>query len=170
MIKFEDNVCKYLQIPSIPLKEWDGKSFKHGVAVIKLTSDMFAYAVCTYDDEYDESPRVTKVFSAEPFFGIEKIYVVPSYMDVDMENADLDDESKKAAQSITDEVDALIVNNDAEPIHQTSEYFFDNITNDEEAIAFIKAYNRKNNIRGSIPKKHETLVLRLGVIYSETNK
>ena len=47
-------------------------------------------------------------------------------------------------------------------------YLFDNITNDEEAIAFIEAYNKKNGIiKGQVPKKHETILNRLLVIYSE---
>ena len=37
MIEFEKEVIKYLNIPSIPKKEWDGKSsFSKGVALLEL--------------------------------------------------------------------------------------------------------------------------------------
>ena len=51
-----------------------------------------------------------------------------------------------------------------------NEYCFDYIHNDEEAIAFIEAYNRENNIKGAIPKKHESIIARLTVIYAESLK
>ena len=51
-----------------------------------------------------------------------------------------------------------------------NEYCFDHIHNDEEAIAFIEAYNRENNIKGAIPKKHESIIARLTVIYAESLK
>ena len=49
-------------------------------------------------------------------------------------------------------------------------YFFDFIHNDDEAIAFIESWNKKNKIHGNVPKKHETILMRLAVIYSESNK
>ena len=49
-------------------------------------------------------------------------------------------------------------------------YYFDNITNDEEAIAFIESYNKKNGIKGQTPKKHETIIMRLSVIYADLKK
>ena len=37
MIQKEQEVCRYLSIPNIPKKKWDGKSsFKFGVAVTEL--------------------------------------------------------------------------------------------------------------------------------------
>jgi hypothetical protein len=51
-----------------------------------------------------------------------------------------------------------------------NEYFFDHIHDDNEACAFIEAYNKRNKIKGVIPKKHDSLVMRLGVIWEETNK
>ena len=164
-IRFEKEVCQYLSLPSIPLKEWNGKSsFKYGVAVTKLLLGDLAYAVCTFNADTDKEPRIKKVFAEESFSGIDKIFVVPSYMDTkDIENADLDEQSKEAAERLAQETEELAETPE-------NEYFFDHIHNDEEAIAFITAYNRDNNIRGAVPSKHETLLMRLGVIFNDMKK
>ena len=172
MISFEKEVCSYLNIPSLPKKEWDGKSsFKNAVATIKLGSSRLAYAVASYDEAKDDAPRVVKSFMTEPFYGIDKIFVVPSYMDTDVDNMDLDEQSKKAAEDLKKEADEL-ENQGADENMEVpeNEYCFDHIHNDEEAIAFIEAYNRENNIKGAIPKKHESIIARLTVIYAESLK
>lgn len=172
MISFEKEVCSYLNIPSLPKKEWDGKSsFKNAVATIKLGGSRLAYAVASYDEAKDDTPRVVKSFMTEPFYGIDKIFVVPSYMDTDVDNMDLDEQSKKAAEDLKKEADEL----ENQGAYETTEvpkneYCFDHIHNDEEAIAFIEAYNRENNIKGAIPKKHESIIARLTVIYAESLK
>lgn len=172
MISFEKEVCSYLNIPSLPKKEWDGKSsFKNAVATIKLGGSRLAYAVASYDEAKDDTPRVVKSFMTEPFYGIDKIFVVPSYMDTDVDNMDLDEQSKKAAEDLKKEADEL----ENQGAYETTEvpkneYCFDHIHNDEEAIAFIEAYNRENNIKGAIPKKHESIIARLTVIYAESFK
>ena len=172
MISFEKEVCSYLNIPSLPKKEWDGKSsFKNDVATIKLGGSRLAYAVASYDEAKDDAPRVVKSFMTEPFYGIDKIFVVPSYMDTDVDNMDLDEQSKKAAEDLKKEADEL-ENQGADETMEVpeNEYCFDHIHNDEEAIAFIEAYNRENNIKGAIPKKHESIIARLTVIYAESLK
>lgn len=172
MISFEKEVCSYLNIPSLPKKEWDGKSsFKNAVATIKLGGSRLAYAVASYDEAKDDAPRVVKSFMTEPFYGIDKIFVVPSYMDTDVDNMDLDEQSKKAAEDLKKEADEL-ENQGADETMEVpeNEYCFDHIHNDEEAIAFIEAYNRDNNIKGAIPKKHESIIARLTVIYAESLK
>ena len=172
MISFEKEVCSYLNIPSLPKKEWDGKSsFKNAVATIKLGGSRLSYAVASYDEAKDDAPRVVKSFMTEPFYGIDKIFVVPSYMDTDVENMDLDEQSKKAADDLKKEADEL-ENQGADENMEVpeNEYCFDHIHNDEEAIAFIEAYNRENNIKGAIPKKHESIIARLTVIYAESLK
>lgn len=172
MISFEKEVCSYLNIPSLPKKEWDGKSsFKNAVATIKLGGSRLAYAVASYDEAKDDAPRVVKSFMTEPFYGIDKIFVVPSYMDTDVDNMDLDEQSKKAAEDLKKEADEL-ENQGADENMEVpeNEYCFDHIHNDEEAIAFIEAYNRENNIKGAIPKKHESIIARLTVIYAESSK
>ena len=172
MISFEKEVCSYLNIPSLPKKEWDGKSsFKNAVATIKLGGSRLAYAVASYDEAKDDAPRVVKSFMTEPFYGIDKIFVVPSYMDTDVDNMDLDEQSKKAAEDLKKEAYELENQGADENLEvPENEYCFDHIHNDEEAIAFIEAYNRENNIKGAIPKKHESIIARLTVIYAESLK
>ena len=173
-IRFEKEVCQYLSLPSIPLKEWNGKtSFKDGVAITKLLLGDLAYAVCTFNADTDKEPRIKKVFAEERFSGIDKIFVVPSYMDTnDIENADLDEQSKEAAERLAQETEELAETpeNEEKVEMPENEYFFDHIHNDDEAIAFITAYNRDNNIRGAVPSKHETLVMRLEVIFNDMKK
>ena len=172
MISFEKEVCSYLNIPSLPKKEWYGKSsFKNAVATINLGGSRLAYAVASYDEAKDDAPRVVKSFMTEPFYGIDKIFVVPSYMDTDVDNMDLDEQSKKAAEDLKKEADELEKQGADENMEvPENEYCFDHIHNDEEAIAFIEAYNRENNIKGAIPKKHESIIARLTVIYAESLK
>jgi len=171
MIEYENMVCRELNIPSIPKKEWDGqRSFKVGVAVINLYGGHQAYGVATFNNDVDKEPRVIKVFTLEPFIGIDKVFVVPDYMDTDVESMDLDDESKKAAQMMIEEANELENDGVEKEKLPENEYFFDHITNDDEAAAFIKDYNTRNRIKGRVPKSHDGLVMRLSVIYSETTK
>ena len=171
-IKFEKEVCAYLNLPKLPVKEWDGESaFDKGVAIIKLAFNETAYAVARFNPEKEKEPSITKVFGQEPFYGIEKVFIVPDYMETNVEDADLDEESKKKAAELANE--AAEIENDGTKAHidlPDNPYYFDNITNDEEAIAFIAAYNQKNGIRGQVPKKHETILNRLLVIYMEQRK
>lgn len=170
-IKFEKEVCAFLNLPSIPLKAWDGETaFDKGVAIVKQAYDGRSYAVARFDPLKDTTPNIVKVFNCEPFFDIEKIFVVPDYMETNVENADLDEMSKKKAEELASQ--AIEIENDGAPKMELPKnpYLFDNITNDEEAIAFIDAYNKKNGIKGQLPKKHETILNRLLVIYSEQNR
>lgn len=174
MIQFEKEIINYLNLPGIPKRVWDGlSSFDDGVAVVNLTLGNQAYAVCAFNSETDREPRIKKVFAEERFSGIDKIFVVPSYMNTkDIENADLDEQSKEAAERLAKETEELAETpeNEEKVEMPKNEYFFDHIHNDEEAIAFITAYNRDNNIRGAVPSKHETLVMRLGVIFNDMKK
>lgn len=172
MIKYEKEVIKYLNLPSVPKKEWDGEaSFKDGVAVIELYDKSESYAVATFDKEKDKEPRIKKVFSQEPFGKIISIFVVPSYMNNDTESFDLDERSMKAAADLIDEAAGLEMEGVDDTIETPeNEYFFDNIHNDEEAIAFIKAYNSERKIRGNAPKKHENIIMKLSVIWMEQQK
>lgn len=169
----EKEVCEALNLPSIPKREWDGeKSFKTGVAVVTLdkNNERFAYAVATFDNERDEKPRIVKVFGNEQFFGIDKIFIVPDYMDNDIENMDLDDASKDAAQRLLEQAEEL-ENEGVESIDDAkmpeNEYFFDFINSDEEGRAYIKDYNKRNKVRGKLPDTHDAIVMRLSVIYNE---
>ena len=173
MIEFEKEVLAFLNLPSLPLKKFDGKSsFKDGVAILQLASGNEAYAVATFDNEKDEEPRVRKTFSQEQFNAVKEIFVVPSYMDTETESFDLDKESKEAAERLADEAKEL-ENDGVDETHTQlpeNEYLYDFIHNDEEAVAYITAYNKKNKIKGKIQKKHDAIVARLMVIWSEENK
>ena len=168
-IDFEEKVVAYLGLPSLPQRAWDGRSsFKHGVATVEFVDGRKAYAVCSYNSETDEQPRITKVFSIEPFksFDMESIRIVPTYMDVDgVENWDLDEKSKKAAQGIIDEGDAMIADGNEEKVDvPENEYCFPFITSDEEGIAYIK--NRMNG-RGHLPTTHEGIVAKLTAMWMD---
>lgn len=172
MIRNEEKVCKHLNIPSIPKKEWDGvRSFKFGVAVVKHNEDDKSYAVATFDSETDVKPRIIKVFDIIPFREIETIYVVPSYMDIeDIDKWDLDESSKKAAELIVEEVKELEGEDESESKAPENEYCYDFITNDEEALAFIRDYNRRHGIKkGRIPNTHDGILTRLASIWMNEN-
>lgn len=172
-IFFEKEIIDFLKIPSIPLKKWDGKSsFKNGVAVLSLIDESEAYAVATFDSEKDNAPRIKKVFSQVPFNSVGDIFIVPSYMDVDnIEDMDLDNESKEAARRLAEEAEEL--ENDGVEEHTEmpdNEWCFDEIHNLDEAIAWVKSYNSRNRIKGRIPKDEETVKLRLLTIWKELNQ
>jgi hypothetical protein len=171
MVEFEKEVVTYLNIPSIPKKEWNQTdSFQCGVAVINLSLGRQAYAVCSFDKETDKEPRITKVFGVEPFGSIDKVFVVPAYMDNNTVDADLDAESKKRAEQLAAEASELEnqgVKEDAiENANKLPEWIFDEIHNKDEAIAWLKQYNVRNKIKkGKVPTNDETIKMRLYNIY-----
>lgn len=171
-VLFEKEVCEFLSLPSIPRKMWDGKSsFEKGIAKVGIGFDRFAYAVCKFDNNKDAKPRVVKVFSSDRFGDIVEIYVVPEYMNTELENADLDDDSKQKAKELLSEAKSLEnENKETEFQEPENEWVFDEIHNKEEAMAWIKSYNKKNKIRGMIPENEETIKMRLLAIRSELNK
>jgi hypothetical protein len=168
MIQFEKEVLGFLNIPSIPLKEWDGKSsFNNGVAIVTLYTDVEAYAVTTFDAETDSEPRVKKTFSIEPFKEIKSIFVVPSYMDTNVEDADVDNDTKEAMQRLAEEAEEMENEGvgDDKPEMPENEWCFDEIHNKEEALAWLKNYNTRNKIKGKLPKNEEVIKLRLLTIW-----
>lgn len=172
MIRNEIEVCKHLNIPAIPKKKWDGKThFKKGVAVVELSGGIESYAVCKFDED-DSTPYVVKAFDNEPFGSMKEIFVVPQYMDeVNFKTADLDEESKERMKLIQQEAKDLEMEDVGEDIElPKNEYFFDNIKSDDEAKAFIKAYNKRNRLNARVPKTHQELIMRLSVIWMEENK
>ena len=172
-ILFENEICKELGLPAIPKKEWDGKTpFDKGVGIVKTTFDEKAYVVVRFDVEKEQKPNVVKVFSSTPFVEIETIFVVPSYMETDVKEADLDDESKKKAEELAKQAEEIENEDNDDKIIEQEEnpYLFDHIHNDEEAVAFIESYNKKNKIGGRVPKTHDTILMRLSVIYADLKK
>lgn len=175
-ILYKKEVVEYLGLPGVPKKEWDGKSsFNKGVAVITLYGERKAYAAARFDAETDTEPRITKVFSIERYHSVEAVFVVPPYMTTEdeVEGMDLDEQSKKKVEAILKEAKEIEdegVEDDKELTSPKNEYYFDHIHTDEEACAYIQAYNSRNKIRGKIPSTHEGLVMRLAVIYSDNKK
>ena len=171
MIEFEKEVVEYLNIPNIPKKEWNQQdSFQDGVAVVCLSLGRQAYAVCTFNKDEDREPRIKKVFCIEPFTSIEKIFVVPAYMDNDTSDADLDSESKKRAEQLAEEAKELenqgTVDEAIEDANKLPEWIFPEIQNIEQAQAYLREYNRMNRIKkGKIPTNEETIKMRLYNIY-----
>lgn len=175
VVQFEKEVISYLNIPNIPKKEWNGKdSFQDGVAVLNLSSGEQAYAVCTFDKETDKTPRIKKVFGIEPFSDIENIFIVPSYMDNDTSEVDLDAESKKRAEQLAAEANELenegVVDEAIEKANKLPEWIFPEIQNKEQAMAYIKSYRKINHIKGKIPDNEETLKSCLYAIYKNIVK
>ena len=170
MIQFEKEVLRFLNLPSIPVKKWDGESsFEYGVAIVTMYDDREAYAVATFDSEKDEKPRIKKTFSIEQFFSVKDIFVVPSYMNVDINHSDVDAESKEAMERMAEEAEEL-ENEGVEEEHvelPENEWCFDEIHNLEEAVAWLKSYNQTNRIRGKVPSKEEPVKLRLLTIWRE---
>ena len=173
MIKYEEEICKHLNIPSIPKKEWNKKdSFKTGVAITKLALGGEAFAVCTFDVENDKEPRVIKSFANEPFYGVEKVFVLPNYMETDVEKFDLDEESKKKAEEIIKEAKELTKektqeDKQVEEMQALPEWVFPEITNVDEARAWLSNWNNTHKIKGKIPTNEETIKMRLLNIYSQ---
>ena len=133
-----------------------------------------AYAVCTFDKESDKEPRIKKVFCVEPFKAVCEIYVVPSYMDNDTTDVDLDSESKKKAEQLAAEAMELenegTIDEAIEEANKLPEWIFPEIQNREQAIAYIKSYRKINHIKGKIPDNEETLKSCLYAIYKNIVK
>lgn len=171
MIEFEKEVIAYLNLPSIPRKEWNQiDSFQSGVAVVDMSLGRQAYAVCTFNKDEDKEPRIKKVFGIEPFTGIEKVFVVPSYMDNDTTEVDLDAESKKRAEQLAAEAQELenngVVDEAVQEADKLPEWIFPEIQNREQAMAYLREFNRINGIKkGKVPTNEETIKMRLYNIY-----
>ena len=171
MIENEKEVLDFLGLPSIPKKEWDGhSSFKDAVVVLDLVGGRKAYAVATFDSAKDGAPRIKRVFGSEQFDGYSKIFVVPAYMDTTVDEMDLDEVSKQRARELVEEVKELQGETSEEEsvIDGTNgDYMYEHIHNDEEAMAYIKSYNKRNRINGKVPTSHDEIVMRMAAIYAE---
>lgn len=172
---FEKEVIKHLNLPSIPKKEWDGKSsFSKGVALISLHGEREAYAVASFDANVDKTPNIVKVFGIEPFVGIKKVFVVPSYMTTEEEikDMDLDEQSKKKVREVLNEAKEIENEGTKEenPIEKLPEWIFPEIENKEQAVAWLKNFQSRNKQKGRIPTTEENIKLRLFSIYSELQK
>lgn len=165
------DILNFLNLPSIPKKEWDGeKSFKEGIAEIFTADGTKSYALCTFDSETMKEPRIKKTFTQMPFVKTGKIFPVPDYMNEDVDTFDLSQEDKERARGILEEAKELTEEvgeeNKAEDVNEWS---FDNIHNMEEAEAFVHSYRKKNRIKGSIPKNEENMKAYLAVLKTKLN-
>ena len=176
MILFEKEVLGYLNIPSIPKKEFDGSTpFAKGVAVVGLSGEREAYAVASFDPEGDDkAPRIIKTFGLEPFRNIKKVFVVPNYMSSvdDVENMDLDEQAKKKAAEILKEASEIESEGTKEekPMENLPEWIFSEIHSKQEAEAWLRNFQSRNKQKGRIPTTEENIKLRLFSIYSELQK
>lgn len=175
MVAFEKEVLEYLNIPSIPKKEFDGKSsFLKGVALLDLRGEREAYAIASFDADKDKYPRIVKVFGIEPFASIKKIFVVPAYMSTEEEikDMDLDEQSKKKVQQVLDEAKEIENEGtkDENPMANLPEWIFEEIHSKDEAIAWLRNFQSRNKQKGRIPTTDENIKLRLFSIYSELQK
>ena len=173
-ILFENEICKHLNIPSIPKKEWNSKdNFKRGVAVTRLALGNYAYAVCAFEED-DVEPRVIKSFANEPFYGIEKVFVIPNYMETDVAEMDLDEESKKKAEILVQEAKELTEQTEEDDsmkeMRERPEWVFPKITSYEEAVAWLQNYASTHKLRGKLPTSEESIKMRLLNIYSQQKK
>lgn len=176
MIQFEKEVLEYLNIPSVPKKEFDGKSaFSKGVAVVETIGKQEAFAIASFNpDNGDKEPKIVKVFGIEPFRKINKIFIVPSYMNTkeEIKDMDLDEQSKKKVQQVLDEAKEMENEGtkDENPMENLPEWIFPEIENREQALAWLRRYNSVNKVKGKLPQSDETIKLRLYSIYTELQK
>lgn len=176
MIQFEKEVLGYLNIPSVPKKEFDGKSaFPKGVAVVETSGGQEAFAIASFNpDNGDKEPKIVKVFGIEPFRKINKVFIVPSYMNTEEEikDMDLDEQSKKKVQQVLDEAKEMENEGtkDENPMENLPEWIFPEIENREQALAWLRRYNSVNKVKGKLPQSDETIKLRLYSIYTELQK
>ena len=176
-IEFEKELLAYLNLPSIPLKEWKegDMPFEKGVAVVENYGERLAYAVCKFDpNDGVKQPRVVKTFGTEPFTKIVKVFVVPNYMSniEDVKDMDLDEQSKKKAEQMLKEAHELETEGTKEenPMENLPEWIFPEINSKEEAVAWLKNFQSRNKQKGRIPTTEENIKLRLFSIYSELQK
>ena len=175
MIQFEKETLEFLNLPSIPLKEWDGStSFEKGVALISLRGEREAYAIASFEADVDKKPNIVKVFGIEPFVDIKKVFVVPTYMTTEEEikDMDLDEQSKKKVQQVLNEAKE-IENEGTEnenPMANLPEWIFPEIGSKDEAVAWLRNFQSRNKQKGRIPTTDENIKLRLFSIYSELQK
>lgn len=176
MIQFEKEILRYLDLPKIPAKKWDGKSgFKKGVAVLFLRDGREVYGVCSFSPEDgDTKPSVVKVFGIEPFASIGDIFVVPAYMSTEEEikDMDLDEQSKKKVEQVLKEAREIENEGTKEenPMENLPEWIFPEINSKQEAEAWLRNFQSRNKQKGRIPTTEENIKLRLFSIYSELNK
>ena len=167
-INYLKEACLFANIPACPKKEWDGKrSFDTALVVVEKVTGVKAFAIGAYDSEKDTEVRVKKVFGQEPFTSILNVFPVPNYMEDDIEKMQLEtDESKEAMEQLLQEKKELI-NEGTEPVEiESYEWGYPFITNNKQAVAYLKS----QNVKGRIPTSDDVLKAKLKVMYLNENK
>lgn len=158
-----------LQIPSIPKKEWDGKSeFNKGVCLVKRWSGMENYAICRFNKELESSPRVVKDFSQETFVEILACYPIPDYAENDVDNMMFDsEESKEAMKELLEEKEEEVMKGVDKEEEVLPEWIFPFIKTQSEAIAYLKSKKVRN---AHSLKDADAIKAKLYVIYTDNQK
>lgn len=167
---YEKEMLAFLNIPKVPKKEWDGKTpFKNGVGIAE-TKVGDTFVVVGYTDDCDNKLKILKVFGLEPIIGITKVYPVPDYMDLKgIDEWDIDEESKKAAHNLVEEINEMEHEN-VEKQEEYKEWYFDEIHDIEEARAWVASYRKRNRMKGQMPQSEEALKNYLYVIYKNKKR
>lgn len=159
-IKFEKEVLELFSLPSIPKKEWDCESsFSEGLAVAEFIDKTLGYVVVSYDAETQKKPAIKRVFDLAQIKSIDysKVLIIPEYMDIqNTEKWDLDEDSKKKAEAIIEEVKDLEGKEKQKDVIEY-EWVFPEIHNLEEAEAWVKHYRKTNKIKGKIPMGEDAI-------------
>ena len=163
----DKQICEYLKIPKCPKKKWDKESsFIFGVAAVNRITDEVGYAVCRFDKEKDDAPRIIKDFNPIPFNRIIEVYPIPSYLDQETEKVDLDEKSKEAAKALVEEQKTLVEGLEDKKVDEIPEWGYEEIHNKEEGLAFLKT----KNLKGKLPTREEAIKAKLVLLRSEDDK
>lgn len=166
--KFEKEVCKFLNIPSLPKNEWDKKSsFDNGVAIVKRLHGGEELAVCRFNSEADTDVRIIKDFGFEPFTEIISVYPIPSYMEDNITKMTFNDStSEEAMKALLLEKNELTSGKTEDKKEEEYEFGFPFIKDKKEAIAYLKSKNPKAKISPNI----DVIKNKLKVMYHNEQK
>lgn len=166
MIKNEKEVIGFIKCP-IPKKQWDKESsFTTGVAIVRRITDEEDYAVCSFNKETDDNVKIIKDFGLSPFIEIVNVFPIPEYMEDNISDMDLDEESKAAVEQLIGEKQEAI-NKDVKKKESVAyEWGYDFINNKQEAVAFLKTKQAK----GRIPVNEDVLKAKLREMYHSEQK
>jgi len=163
MKDFYDETIDMLRIPSIPKKEWDGKSpFDRGIAQITTMFGSREYAICSFNPERDDKPRIVKIFGGLRFTSVDKIWPIPDYMDDDIRKMEFADEESRTSMSVMLQEKEQMVNANAKDEDGGGEWGYPIIHTTKQAVAYLKAKHPKDGI----PSDPEVLKAKLKAMYN----
>lgn len=135
-----------LQIPSLPKRTWDGESeFNKGICLVRRMSGRENYAICRFNKDLDERPKVIQDFSLETFVEVLTCYPIPDYAETDIENMQFDSEdSKEAMQELLEEKEEEVMKGVNKEEEVLPEWIYPFIKTQAEAIAYLKSKKVRN--------------------------